>query len=175
MERLLVQMTIRADQVQPGDITIDLPVEKDYVIAQIMRVVGDLVPTEIVAAGGWVNLMGDTPDGYYMRWYESVQAYYAAPDQGVTVVRDLARFVSARDHGAHHHGLDTLVGYAVRETIANGEVIRGGGGRVGRDVATVFAPSTYADALSILERYRSQRDGYAVVDHLYACGCRGGI
>jgi len=82
------EITVRADQVQPGDITTDLPVEVDYIIREVSRApITEHTPAEIAAMGGWVVLSGDTGNGYYRNAYGDEQAYYAAPDQMITVLR----------------------------------------------------------------------------------------
>lgn len=87
------QLTIRADEVQPGDITVDLPCEMDYTVRKVSRApISELNPADIAAAGGWVVLAGDTEDGYYRRAYEDDQEYYAAPDQMITVLRPTLAF-----------------------------------------------------------------------------------
>ena len=71
----------------------------------------------------------------------------------------------------HDHTITTgLVGYVVRHTIRDGEIIRSTRG-VGYDVAVVVGASRYADTFPIRDAHRQGRD-YAVVDNLYGCGCR---
>lgn len=66
----------------------------------------------------------------------------------------------------HSHGLDTLAGYVVRRTYFDG--------REHVDVAE-FAANAYGEAVDRAKviRLEADHDGYAVVDPIYACGCRG--
>lgn len=65
---------------------------------------------------------------------------------------------------AHGHDTDTTVGYVVRRTFFAGDRVHEDAGR-------------FTDYSAALERAREVRaeghDGYAVVDRMYACGCRG--
>lgn len=84
---------------------------------------------------------------------------------------DYRPMVPARDHD--HSTTTGLVGYVVRETIRNGEVLRDGD-RVGVDIAAIAGGPRYAETFPLRDAYRNQPGGYAVVDSLYGCGCRGG-
>ena len=80
----------------------------------------------------------------------------------------------------HGHDLDQLVGYVVRETLRDGQALWHGDltGRgearqfCGYDVAVVDGAHRFAEALTVAYAYRDLPDGYALVDHLYSCGCR---
>lgn len=71
----------------------------------------------------------------------------------------------------HPHGLDTTTGFVVRRTFFDDT-------KMHEDVETfLYAdnPSAYLLALECVREARAgRRDGYAVIDTLYACGCRGG-
>ena len=70
----------------------------------------------------------------------------------------------AGGHG-HSHGLNTTSGYVVRRTFF--------GDRIHEDAGT-FGADGYMDALTRVRQVRQEgHDGYAVIDTLYACGCRG--
>jgi len=85
--------------------------------------------------------------------------------------RLLAQYVPMVYSASHDHSTTTgIVGYVVRHTIENGEIIRDGE-RVGRDVAVVEGAHRYAETFPIRDAHRAGRD-YAVVDMLYGCGCR---
>lgn len=168
-----VHFLCRADQIQVGDL-IDPEVEMAYIVERTSRQSPDLAPAEIKAVGGWVSLVGDTTDGYYRGYYEGPQDYYAAPDALISVHRDLDKFRPLAKDPAHDHHIDNVVGYVVRETIRSGEVLRDEAGRVGIDKVVVEGGTEYGRAREYARRYIAQRGGYAVVDNLYGCGCRGG-
>lgn len=170
-EPLIVGFPTRADQIRVGD---TIATEVHCFIVEEIAPVLDGVPTEIAEAGGWVNLMGDTGDHFYRRTHGSRQEYYAAPDEMIDVVRSVEGFLPLSKDPSHNHTVDGIIGYAVRETIRNGEVLRDKNGRVGFSRTVIEGAINYARALQAAERYRSQRGGYAVVDALYGCGCRGG-
>lgn len=68
---------------------------------------------------------------------------------------------------SHGHGLRTQSGYIVRRTFFEGE-------RAHEDVAA-FGATHYSAALARAYAVRVEKGhhGYAVVDRLYSCGCRG--
>ncbi len=170
-----IQLTIPAIDARPGDL-VDLPVEMNYTVRVVTRApIADHTPADVREQGGWVVLAGDTEDGYYAQYYGGEQEYNAAPDQEVTVLRTVAGFVPLNGSSRHDHSATTgIIGYVVRETIREGVVLREGN-HVGVDVRLVLGGPRYADALVIRDGYRDTRSGYAVVDNLYGCGCRGGI
>jgi hypothetical protein len=74
----------------------------------------------------------------------------------------------------HQHSTDNLVGYAIRHTIEpDGTVLwhTDGSGRCGHDVVVVDKPTEYGWAIEAAHADRAQ-NGWAVIDHLYSCGCR---
>lgn len=72
----------------------------------------------------------------------------------------------------HPHGPSGgVVGYVVRETIRGGCRLAVADGPLGVDVAAFDGATQYGAALDTARGYR-QHGGYAVVDSLYACGCR---
>lgn len=162
-----------AEFVRVGDL-VQPSTHHAYVVAEISRVTSTGVPAEILAGGGWVSLKGDSTDGYYEQTYGDRQDYYAAPDELVNVHRPVSAFAPLTKDRSHDHSTDGLVGYVVRETIVDGEVIRSEDGRVGRDVAVFECGTSYGQALAAAKRYRERRGSYAVVDGLFACGCRDG-
>lgn len=63
-------------------------------------------------------------------------------------------------------GLDTISGYVVRKTYFDGTPHE--------DVATFSRPDCYGKAVEVARAIRDNNDnGYAVVDPVYLCGCRG--
>lgn len=64
-------------------------------------------------------------------------------------------------------GLATISGYVVRRTFF--------GGDEHRDEAIFTSPSDYGAAIEVARDIRAEPNhhGYAVVDPVYACGCRG--
>ena len=67
----------------------------------------------------------------------------------------------------HTHTLDDIVGYEVRQTLKDRQVL----GRDGPVIARVDGASRYADALKIAYEHRNIPSSYALVDSVYACGC----
>lgn len=178
----MLKITIRADQVRPGDTTVDLSTEMDFTVRAVDRApISPLTPAEIAAVGGWVDLVGDSEDGYYQRTYEDEQSYYAAPDQMITVLRpvevagrplaDYTPLAVAGGAGHDHSTTTGIVGYVVRHTIDPEGVLISDGQRVGVDVAVVEGAHRYAETFPERDALRDGR-GYAVVDMLYGCGCR---
>lgn len=101
-------------------------------------------------------------------------------EQTIVGGRELRAYESFAAHLDHDHPSDSIVGYVVRKTISpHGSVlwhteIDAGGDEVhecGYDVAVVEGARNYADTFPIRDRHRRGK-GYAVVDTLYACGCR---
>jgi len=98
----------------------------------------------------------------------------------VVAGRNLADYKPIRTYPGHSHSTDMIVGYVVRETIRDGVVLwhgeRIGPGDMhefcGYDVAVVEGACRYGDTFETRDSYRKQPGGYAVVDHLYSCGCR---
>lgn len=91
--------------------------------------------------------------------------------------RRVADYVDLRHNPRHNHSLDDIVGYVVRETVRNRKPIvvapsTGRGALIGQDVAVVEGGNRYAEAFPVRDAYRNTPGGYAVVDSLYACGCR---
>lgn len=72
------------------------------------------------------------------------------------------------------HRLGAIVGYVVRETVRDGEVLprHPYGPGCGVDVYVVDEAGGYARTFPVRDSYRTS-GGYAVVDNLYRCGCRG--
>jgi len=66
-----------------------------------------------------------------------------------------------------HHSLHNIIGYKVRRTFFDGTPAVDAGEFVGGH--------TYADALACAKAVRAEpaHNGYAVVDPIYFCGCRG--
>jgi len=107
-------------------------------------------------------------------------AYTDELEQTIVGGRELRAYVSFVEHLNHPHPSDSIVGYVVRETISRfGTVlwhteidVRGDEvHECGYDVAVVEGANNYGDTFPIRDRYRRWQ-GYAVVDTLYACGCR---
>lgn len=65
------------------------------------------------------------------------------------------------------HGLNTIAGYIVRQTFP-GDAERAQLDRVKVDGATSFGA-----ALGERDKVRAEGVGWALVDHVYECGCRG--
>lgn len=107
-------------------------------------------------------------------------AYSDEFEQTIVGGRELRAYVSFAEHLDHDHPSDSVVGYVVRKTIspygsvlwhtevdASGDEVR----ECGYDVAVVEGARNYADTFPIRDLHRRGK-GYAVVDTLYACGCR---
>lgn len=76
---------------------------------------------------------------------------------------------STQDHPAHDHSTGTVSGYVVRRLIRDGEIVAGEApNRLGEDVA--FASSE--DFAHSIAAAMCTSTKHAVVDVLYACGCR---
>ena len=93
--------------------------------------------------------------------------------------RRIADYTDLRSSPDHSHTTDTIVGYVVRETVRNGRPLfrgtpdtRGIHPECGFDVEVIDGGHRYADTFATRDSYRSTDGGYAVVDDLYACGCR---
>lgn len=66
---------------------------------------------------------------------------------------------------AHGHGTATTVGYIVRRTFFGGQR---------HEDAGEFRGNEYGMALERASEVRAEgHDGYAVIDNVYSCGCRG--
>lgn len=85
----------------------------------------------------------------------------------------LSEYVPIGTNRCFHHSLDDVIGYVVRETIRNGQVIYNAAtGRVGHDQYLVEGATNYAETFPLRDEFRNQPRGYAVADSLYRCGCR---
>jgi len=63
-------------------------------------------------------------------------------------------------------GIETIAGYVVRKTYFDDTPHE--------DVATFSRPDVYGKAVEVAKAVRaSNPHGYAVVDPVYSCGCRG--
>lgn len=78
---------------------------------------------------------------------------------------------SITEHPEHPHTLNDIVGYLVRHTMKHGRRLPDTNGRVGNDLAVYLNPTDYGVALSYAHDLR-HGGSYAVIDTLYACGCR---
>lgn len=63
------------------------------------------------------------------------------------------------------HGLNTVAGYVVRKTYFDGTPHE--------DMASFPSAFAYAEAADAARPLRLRYDGHAVIDPVYACGCRG--
>jgi hypothetical protein len=71
------------------------------------------------------------------------------------------------------HTLSEIIGYVVRMTVVNFEMLEARNGKVGYDIA-VIPGNRYADAVRISREAREAQTGnWALIDNLYACGHRG--
>ena len=93
--------------------------------------------------------------------------------------RQVADYTDLRSSPDHSHTSDTIVGYVVRETVRNGRPLfrgtpdaHGIHPECGFDVEAIDGGHRYADTFATRNSYQSTDGGYAVVDTLYACGCR---
>lgn len=66
----------------------------------------------------------------------------------------------------HSHGLDSLAGYRVVQTIRNGSVLENP-----VLVAEFDDPTCYGMALDEAYAIRREAGSWAVVDSVYSCGC----
>ena len=80
------QLQVPATEVQVGDKVLHLP-EHDSIVREIKRRPGHPQGVEVDSLGGWVSLAGDSEDGYFQRFYEDEQDYYAYPLEMITVER----------------------------------------------------------------------------------------
>lgn len=70
----------------------------------------------------------------------------------------------------HSHGLETISGYRVVETIRDGKVLE-----TFETVATFEGAGTYGKALEAAYAIRLRDSGsWAKIETLYECGCNGG-
>lgn len=104
--------------------------------------------------------------------------FTATPLATVIAGRPVSEYVDAWSRPRHDHGSDTTVGYVVRRTIDPLGIIlwhdSATKARCGVDVLAVEGATRYADTFAMRDELR-QGTGYAVVDTLYACGCRTGL
>jgi hypothetical protein len=99
------------------------------------------------------------------------------PDTTTAALFDSVRVTTAPssvDHPRHEHGLDTVVGYVVRQTIEGGVILPcpATPRRAGRDLVVVRGAGNYLNAVTAFNAVRRIPGSYAVADVLYACGCR---
>ncbi|MEU1597963.1 hypothetical protein ABZ468_35315 [Streptomyces sp. NPDC005708] len=104
------------------------------------------------------------------------------PRNAVSLViagRPIGEYRRPRTYPGHTHSTDVIVGYVVRETIRDGKPLHHGepdkDGRYegcGYDVFAVDGAHRYVETFQTRDDYRQRPGGYAVVDVLYACGCR---
>ncbi len=102
--------------------------------------------------------------------------------QTIVAGRLLSDYIAFHHHRDHAHSIDSIVGYVIRETIRDGQTLWGDDSHTicGYDVQAIEGGHRYADTFPLRDflrgTYNTYRDkgGYAVVDSLYACGCRGG-
>lgn len=86
--------------------------------------------------------------------------------------RALDTFVPLAPGSTCRHSNDDLVGYVVRKTINDGEVLwNDARTECGHDVAALAGDTRFAEAQDLACLFRGNGE-YAVVDRLYACGCR---
>lgn len=84
----------------------------------------------------------------------------------------LADFVPLATGSACRHSNDELVGYVVRKTIDNGQVIwNDARTECGFDVVALSGANRFAEAQDLACLFRGNGE-YAAVDRLFACGCR---
>lgn len=76
---------------------------------------------------------------------------------------------SLRQSLGHEHGLATIAGYVVRVTCEPGADFHPR--EQDRDLVAYGSPRMYGEALEAAHAIRDAR-GWAVVDVVYACGCR---
>lgn len=94
----------------------------------------------------------------------------------VVAGRLLTEYVELYHHRDHTHNTDGVVGYVVRETIRERNILWGEDfGTCGYDVQAVEGGHRYGDTFPLRDVYRDRPGGYAVVDRLYRCGCRSGL
>lgn len=92
---------------------------------------------------------------------------------------DVAQCPSLIDHGSHDHGLNTEVGYVLRQTKRDGVFLWHhpadadgiNRGPIGQDVAGFDGLFAAERAFRTANTMRLSGN-YAVVDRVYACGCR---
>jgi len=80
-------LQIPATEVQIGDVVGCS--EVDYIVRMIQRVNHERIPQAIRDVGGWVDLTGDSADGYFMNIYGGEESYYAYPTEMIQVKREV--------------------------------------------------------------------------------------
>jgi hypothetical protein len=101
----------------------------------------------------------------------------ATPAPDTTSAADLDNLATAPrlvDHPEHDHGRNAITGYVVRRTANGGKILPTitPGCRPGVDVAVYPSPHAYPAARTLAGLLRQHPGAYAVIDNLYACGCR---
>lgn len=82
----MIEIQVPATEVKVGDIVGCS--EVDYRVKAIRRVNHEGIPAKIREVGGWVSLAGDSDSGYFKKYYDGEEDYYAHPDEMITVKRD---------------------------------------------------------------------------------------
>ncbi|WP_331732904.1 hypothetical protein OG613_48875 (plasmid) [Streptomyces sp. NBC_00015] len=94
----------------------------------------------------------------------------------VVAGRPIGEYRDLREFPAHSHRTDDVVGYVVRETVRDWRPLYRDECRpdegCGYDVFAVDGAHRYAETFLTRNAYRQRQGGYAVVDTLFACGCR---
>jgi len=169
-------MQIEAQNVQAGD-KIDGHEVSDVRTGEIVhRIDGPATKTLVTLSSdgyAWQKCLNPT------ELVEVVRAHHSGlldiTPQTEVAGRPLAEYVQLHHHAGQVHSTDGIVGYVVRETVRDGKALysddRAG---CGYDVQAVEGGHRYGDTFGLRDFLREGR-GYAVVDSLYACGCRSGL
>lgn len=87
MIQILLQVI--ATEVQVGDVVCCCS-EVDYIVRMTRRVDHERIPQAIRDVGGWVDLTGDSADGYFKRHYDGEESYYAYPTEMIQIKREVS-------------------------------------------------------------------------------------
>lgn len=87
--------------------------------------------------------------------------------------RAMSDFIWLADGATCRHSNDDLVGYVVRKTVHNSEILWNDRARTdcGHDVAVLAGENRFAEALDLAAVFRGSGE-YAIINKLFACGCR---
>lgn len=82
----MITLQVPATDVRVGDVVGCS--EIDYVVRTIRRVNHDGIPADVRKLGGWIDLTGDSEDGYFQRHYGGEESYYALPTEMIDIQRN---------------------------------------------------------------------------------------
>ena len=84
----MIRIEVPATDVQVGDMLINFEGCEVYVVEKVtMHPVNGNEPATVRDNGGWIDITGDTPEGFFRSNYGGPESYYTYPTQRVTVER----------------------------------------------------------------------------------------